>query len=365
MNNYKKYKKILECKGVGTMRSAKTDNTTSSPQTTRISGSSLISSLRQSQSSQSGIASNLMTIQEFLLTASSETHPSRDSAYSTSAAWSTSDGFTGPRLFESSQRRRNSNYSSQRETPRVPSTSKDDIQKEIIEYTDHDFDVGNKPSNDVWEHVCSDKLWVNVLEYYYSLCTTSKERREKCFQLKGVDIIHTPMNELADTLLFKAKSKKTESSKRACTKRKSEECVPTDEVEPSTDLKCNENSEVMQILNELVDKVVDLSECLDQKPSTNKEAISNTKKDKLARKRDASSTRNKPCKIKRFVDIDTDNKTSKKLSTVGDCKWTRKNDLDLITYMISLRKNGDSETVVCVYFVQGVFSILLLYYKNS
>ena len=335
--------------------SVKTDNTSVTSHTNRVSGTSLISALRQSQSPQNNAsgATNLMTIQEFLLTASSEMQsPISNSPFSSSSGWSIGDPFTGPRLasFQGSSRRRSSDHLSQRETLQSTSfTSTDDVQKEIIEYTDHDFDVGNKPSNDIWEHVCSDKLWVNVLEYYYSVCTTSKERKEKCFQLKGVDIVNTPKNELAGTLLFKMKSKKTETSKIA-RKRKCEDCIATtDTVKTSLDSECNETTEVVQLLNELVDKVVE-STCLEEKPPINKEVICSSKKEKSTRKRDASGSQHEPSKIKRFVDIETDGKTSKKLSTVGDPKWTRKHDLDLIAYMISLRKNGDSETVVCVYF---------------
>ena len=447
INKYKQYKKILDSNG----RDRKNLVRRAFPNLSgieRLGGFGTSSSLRQNPTATTSSQEppHLMTLQEFLLTSSSstaavetggESHDSHVSSRCSSQQTLDSGLATPQQASESPSRVMSSSRfiaslenlieryerASERTNTEITQTNLTTLsssKKEIVEYTDQDFDVNGRTSYNVWEHVCLDKIWENVLEYYYSTCATSKERKKQCLQLNGIDISQpeNPRN-LAQTLLFQAgrKSEKLKCVSGGSSKRKREqdsfppttttivadgmkltEQLITSECRNNISLTASETpiyDVVKEIVGELVDKVVcspdttichasnvledeQLNSCRStttpEEPCKNKSLL----KDSVVNKRDANSVKKRPQlpmssktptspqeqkhgRRNKLVNIDTDTEMTKRLSTAPSSRWTRKHDLGLIDYMVTLRKRTESESMVlCLNFVVVVVVVILL-----
>ena len=392
VNKYKHYKKLLDSTGTG----RKQIKNTPKPSGERLSNvnSSLVSSLRQNPQNNE---SHLMTVQEFLLTSSSSGFDSGNSSRRSSqqtldsgSATPQASGSPNNRMMSSSrfiaslenliERYERVRGGRSNDVNTSTSSSVTTSKKEIVEYTDQDFDVTGRTAYNVWEHVCSDKIWENVLEYYYSTCTTTDERRSQCFKLKGIDITQ-PDNpkKLAQTLLFKA-TKNSEKLKCVASKRKREQdCLASSLLKAPDDEAlsvCGDIlSEVKATVDDLVDQVVRAasSPIDDEKPPLEQanrttmttpiptKTLENDEK-KAVIKRSATRRRDIPLLSiakanaktkpttnvrKQLVDIDTNSEMTNQISSSpSSLRWTRKHDLDLIDYMVTLRKGTESESMV-------------------
>ena len=398
VNRYKNYKKLLDSAGAG----RKQLNNTPKPNGDRLGNinSALASGLRQNPQNNEP---HLMTVQEFLLTSSSSGFDSgsssrRSSQQTLESGSATPQAATGSpnsrvmsssrfiasleNLIERYERVRGGTDNNNTTSSSLPSS-----KKEIVEYTDQDFDVSGRTAYNVWEHVCSDKIWENVLEYYYSTCTTTDARKTQCFQLKGIDLTQ-PENpkRLAKTLLFKAtrnnEKLKCVSSKRKREKERTNSAQLTFATPENEELlSCYDGSddilnEVTATVNDLINKVVHATSSLnienpplEQAPSRstipkifaeNDEKSPITNKRSATRRKDAPlfsttikpSEKRKPASTdskKQLVNIDTNTEMTNQISSCPSAlRWTRKHDFDLIDYMVTLRKGNESESMVLV-----------------
>ena len=396
VNRYKNYKKLLDSAGAGKKQLKNTP---------KLNGDRL-GNINGRQNPQNN-EPHLMTVQEFLLTSSSSGFESGSSSRRSSqqtlesgsatpqaAAGSPNNRVMSSSRFIASLENLIERYERVRGGTDVSNTTSSSLptsKKEIVEYTDQDFDVSGRTAYNVWEHVCSDKIWENVLEYYYSTCTTTDARRTQCFQLKGIDLSQ-PENpkRLAKTLLFKA-TKNNEKLKCVASKRKREkECTNSalltfQTPENEETLCCDGGSddilnEVKATVDDLVNKVVHASSpSNDEKPPLDQAHTRSTIPKTLAgndekspfpnkgiatRRKDTplfsttTTTTTKPNEKKKpassdskrqLVNIDTNTEMTNQISSCPSAsRWSRKHDLDLIDYMVTLRKGNESETMVLV-----------------
>lgn len=418
INSYKQYKKVFECRGASSnIADRRSLNDVSCSSTSPHPGSSedrhtLLNALRQSQSGNATGASqgHLMTIQEFLMAASPDSifqeflNSSRSDTNSENRE--NAAAFNRLRLLSTHDGRASANS----DTPdsdnivnNTPERGGDSFNtqsvpnsrtrpKHVVEYTDYDCELQGKVSKDIWEHLCSDRLWETVVDYYYSVCATSKERKEECFNLKGIEIVHPAVARLADVLLFKMSKNKSKQKKSGSDQQgkamnvslntsngsNTEESVLnySNDMDVGTTSniaedckKERETSEVKTVLNEMIEKVCADTEDERQLANTSSESLdsvvmlpsfqvnseesllSDTSFDTKSEKDDTQTTNSKfknrrRGKSSRYVDIKTDNKTGECISKIQNAKWTHQHDLELISFLSSLGKDTESNTLV-------------------
>lgn len=248
---------------------------------------------------------------------------------------------------------------------------------------------------DIWQHLCSDRLWKIVLDNYYSVCATTKERKDKCFELKGKELVNPAANRLADMLLCRLQSKKTKSkittdsatatssthSNVASQTAQSDVASQTSLVVPSTpfvapreqregcesdDIKnclnelvdqvcstCSEESEERQYLEESSDSVLSfqsLSASFQSSTDDNNSLQSSFDKQHHTMK---GKKGKKGTKTKRYVDIKTDGVTCENLRYVhhSNVAWTIDHDIELISYLVKQRKESTHFPIVSTFFI--------------
>ena len=401
MNSYKQYKKSLGCKPTSTTATAETPLSRLSAQATaaheRIPF--LASAARTPQSS-FGSSHQLMTISEFLLAASPPanfreyfTHLNENSSSVTETG--EHETFVGPRLTSSSREPNSSSVigsgirheeshqtsltDSRGSTP--PTTSVITKASDLV----NDVDIGDGICNDIWEHLCCDKLWETVVDYYYSLCATTTERKNRCFQLKGIEIVNPVTAKLADVLLFKMQNKHkkipdaaAEASLNSSTET-GEGCSNDSDSKVlqfssplhamnDTYLKEVEETDLLDVkccLSELVDKI-----CLTENPEycpDERTEISTESSDSVllcstdSTHQDISVTaltdevespvnNLRKSKIKKktskYVDVATNKEASENLSRLTNVAWTIDHDVELISYLVSQGKETENFTLV-------------------
>ena len=113
---------------------------------------------------------------------------------------------------------------------------------------------------DIWEHICFDKQWLQVLEYYYSVCATTDNRRQQCFNIKSFEL-GSLEERLHEILPFKSHAKKIGLLCRSETEAKTAS-VPGVEGVADT------------VVNNLLENVLERIECNESEKETNTSTIS-------------------------------------------------------------------------------------------
>lgn len=379
INAYKQYKKVIDCQ---TPAMIPTEN--GSTNRTNVSAANSISPVHtidestQLLSSLSRTAPNpLMTIQEFLLAASPPTVFNELFGMSRTESSTRNENreegtFLGPRL---TSRDHNLDHTarlnesvldilSQQATP----SAREGIVANKMDV--NEFEIGEKIANNIWEHICFDKLWESVVDYYYSVCSTTNERRKKCFELKGVEIVNPNAAEKL-AKMFKLKTRKVKSNKKHDTLNTNvnninifpevlggcQLSIPADEkmckneIEKSIiSMEASICEDVKKCVDGLIDKICATEENCDNSLHTlsgstdNMYSSSTSLEDTTFDDSSQSSPLKSSCENKssRYVDIQTDDETSKHLSHVGSKDWTIDHDVQLISFLVSYDKEKEN-----------------------
>ena len=206
-----------------------------------------------------------------------------------------------------------------------------------------EVNLSSKTCNDIFEHINDDKLWEMVVDYYYSLSSSTDERKKQCFQLKGIDIFSSSNFKL-DRALFTKKNFSKNKNIEESSKEK-----PVEELLKSPFHLPNYEKEAEETLRDMIDKICKVSNEI----SEEKTSVSIGAKD-TADISDSIQKTPKSSKGKQYIDIETDDYSADRLSKVGQ-KWTKHHDLELISFLSNCGKDSDKSSVVrekAIYYVR-------------
>ena len=187
-------------------------------------------------------------------------------------------------------------------------------------------------SLDIWNHLYSDKLWENVVDYYYSVCSTNNDRKDQCFHHKG--IINANSN--FESVLFKLRvQRKSLKSPLSCF---SSSPTKNDELQ----IAANDDkfiTEIKKTLENVLLKVCNSQDVM-------RKYVSGVNKEGGKQLSDLSNK-----KIENYINIETDKEISTNLSKVLHCEWSHKHDVELISFLVENKKESESFMLVCSFLL--------------
>ncbi|XP_065667346.1 uncharacterized protein LOC100214952 isoform X3 [Hydra vulgaris] len=254
--------------------------------------------------------------------------------------------FTNNQLEQSSKGSFKNHLSTTVENPQLFKTFKPEAKNS--NYTDLNDQKQSYNTIDIWNHLYSNKLWENVVDHYYSVCSTSPDRRDRCFQHKAVinetskfkNLPQKPKHfalslhkNITDKIAINNKipaEKKDKTLLSEISYEKISNEINYDKISDEINGKNSDNiliAEIKKTLNDILTCI-----CNDV----------NVYNNVMQSSPDKEKTLLKQNKTNKYINIDEDKEISTYLSKVSYCEWSHLHDLELISFLVENKKESES-----------------------